>query len=501
MTRSSYSNVFPLDLSELEFYYPLRKRRLGKKSAALPHKKNTTTKETKMQYLELRKLADESRFNRFHGGVLIWGVLILILDGYDLAIVGAALPSIMKDMNVDAGTAGFMASSALVGMMLGAITFGTLADRLGRPLLMSICVGLFSVFTALAGVTSDPYSFSAMRFLAGLGIGGVLPIVTAQMAEFAPAALRARLVTLVFAGYSIGGILVALIAKQIIAAYGWPSIFYTALAPVLLIPFMLLTMPESLPFLIRRGRYSELRKIVSKFAPDFAMRDNEHFLPPAGDTSANSPVRALFDNGRAFSSVMLWIAFFMGLFMVYALSSWLTKLMAMAGYSLGSALNFVLVFNIGAMAGAIGGGYLGDKFNIKYVLVSFYAVGAVALTLMGYTKSTELLFVIVFIVGASTLGTQLLAYAYAGEFYPLAIRSTGVGFASGIGRLGGIISPLLIGWLVSLKLPLEQNFSAIGLAGVIGTAAVILINHSRSATQQALKERDAVPGPALSTAG
>lgn len=438
-----------------------------------------------MQYSELRRLADTSRFNRFHAAVLFWGALILVLDGYDLAIVGAALPSIMKDMGVDANSAGLMASSALVGMMLGAITFGTLADRVGRRLLISACVGLFSVCTAAAGLTGDPYSFSAMRFLAGLGIGGVLPIMTAQMAEFAPARLRTRLVTLVFAGYSIGGILVALIAKQVIATYGWQSIFFTALAPVLLIPFILLTLPESLPFLIKRQRFAELRKTIGKFAPDFAVPDNARFLPPAEAASADSPVRALFQHGRGLSTVMIWTAFFMGLFMVYALSSWLTKLMAMAGYSLGSALNFVLVFNIGAMAGAIGGGYLGDKFNIKRVLVSFYALGAVALTLMGYTKSSELLFIVVFVVGASTLGTQLLAYAYAGEFYPLAIRSTGVGFASGIGRIGGVFAPVLIGWLVSLKLPLEQNFFAIGIAGAIGTVAVMLINHSRSASTQA----------------
>ena len=288
-----------------------------------------------MQYSELRRLADTSRFNRFHAAVLFWGALILILDGYDLAIVGAALPSIMKDMGVDANSAGFMASSALVGMMLGAITFGTLADRVGRRVLISVCVGLFSVCTAAAGLTSDPYSFSAMRLLAGLGIGGVLPIMTAQMAEFAPDMLRTRLVTLVFAGYSIGGILVALVAKQFITAYGWQSVFYTSLAPVLLIPFILLTVPESLPFLIKRHRFAELRHTIGKFAPDFTVPANALFHPPAGAASGNSPVRALFHNGRGLSTVMIWTAFFMGLFMVYALSSWLTKLMAMAGYSLG----------------------------------------------------------------------------------------------------------------------------------------------------------------------
>ena len=176
---------------------------------------------------------------------------------------------------------------------------------------------------------------------------------------------------------------------------------------------------------------------------------------------------------------MMWVAFMTGLFMVYALSSWLTKLMAMAGYSLGSALNFVIVFNVGAIAGAILGGWLGDRVNIKRVLIAFYVVGAVALSLMGYTKSTVSLFVVVFVVGASTLGTQLLAYAYAGGFYPHAIRSTGVGFASGVGRIGAIVAPVLIGWLVSLKLPLEQNFMAIGLAGLIGAMAVTLIDHAR----------------------
>jgi AAHS family benzoate transporter-like MFS transporter len=177
---------------------------------------------------------------------------------------------------------------------------------------------------------------------------------------------------------------------------------------------------------------------------------------------------------------MIWVAFMTGLFMVYALSSWLTKLMAMAGYSLGSALNFVIVFNVGAIAGAIFGGWLSDKVNIKRVLIAFYVIGAVALSLMGYTKSTVSLFVVVFVVGASTLGTQLLAYAYAGDFYPHAIRSTGVGFASGVGRIGAIVAPVLIGWLVSLKLPLEQNFMAIGLAGLIGAAAVTLINQTRA---------------------
>jgi MFS transporter, AAHS family, benzoate transport protein len=430
-----------------------------------------------MHRVDVHKLADESRFNRFHALILFWGMLILILDGYDLAVVGAALPSIMKDMGVDATKAGFMASSALFGMAFGAIFFGTLADKIGRPLMISICVALFSIFTAAAGLTNDPITFSITRFVAGLGIGGVLPIVTAQMAEFAPVKLRARLVTLVFAGYSIGGILVALMGKQLIEAYGWQSVFFTAVTPVVLVPFIMKTMPDSMPFLIKKGRDDDLRQIIKELAPDYPLQAQEQFLVPAEDQAEGAPVGKLFHDGRGFSTVMIWIAFFMGLFMVYALSSWLTKLMALAGYSLGSALTFVLVFNFGAMIGAVLGGWLGDKLNVKYVVVAFYAVGAASLTLMGYVKSTELRFVVVFFVGASTLGTQLLAYAYAGGFYPTAIRSTGVGFASGVGRSGAILAPILIGAVVALNLPMEQNFMVVGMAGLLGTIAVMLIDH------------------------
>ncbi|MNZ35544.1 MFS transporter [Pseudomonas alkylphenolica] len=441
-----------------------------------------------MQSVNIYALVGDSKFNRFHGRILFWCMLILIIDGYDLAVVGAALPAIMQDMNVDPTSAGIMAGSALLGTMLGAIFLGTLADRIGRPRMIAICVALFSIFTAVAGFTDNPVSFSIARFIAGLGIGGVLPVCTAQMGEYSPLKLRTRLITLVFAGYSVGGILVALTAKQLIESYGWQWVFYVAGLPVLLIPFILKSMPQSIGYLLRNGRQDELREIVGKIEPGHAVADT---LVVTGNVAMQNteatPVRDLFKQGRGFSTVMIWTAFMTGLFMVYALNSWLTKLMAMAGFSLGSALNFVIVFNLGSIAGAMVGGWLSDKLSIKHVLVCFYITGAIALTLLGYTRDTTALFAVVFLVGASTLGTQLLAYAYAGDFYPSEIRSTGVGFASGVGRIGAIVAPVLIGWLVSLSLPLQQNFMAISLAGLIGALAVTLINQSRAQSTQEKK--------------
>jgi len=435
-----------------------------------------------MRQIDVHKLADEARFNGFHGLVLFWCALIIIFDGYDLAVVGIALPSIMKDLGVDPTRAGFMVSSALFGMVFGAIFLGTLADRIGRRKAIAICIALFSIFTAAAGLMRDPVTFNVVRFLAGLGIGGVMPNVVAHMTEYAPKKIRATLVTLMFSGYAVGGIVAAILGKGLIETYGWPSVFFAAGLPVLLIPFILKSMPESMPFLLAKGRHHELKVIAAKLEPSYRPEASDRLTVPAEDKAEGAPIKHLFSEGRGFSTVMFWLAFFMCLFMVYALSSWLTKLMAGAGYSLGSALTFVLVLNVGAVIGAVGGGWLADKFHIKYVLAAMYALAAVSITLLGQPMPTAALFFVVGLAGASTIGTQIVANAYTGQFYPMAIRSTGLGLALGIGRTGAILAPIVIGILVGMKLPLQQNFIAIAIPAVLGMIAVLLIDHRRSAS-------------------
>jgi AAHS family benzoate transporter-like MFS transporter len=435
-----------------------------------------------MRHIDIHKLADGASFNRFHAGILAWCALIIICDGYDLAVAGIALPSIMKEMGVTAQNAGFMVSSALFGMMFGAIFLGTIADRIGRRRAVVICLALFSVFTAAAGMSSDPYVFSAMRFLAGLGIGGVMPNVVAQMTEYSPRRVRATMVTLMFSGYAVGGMAAALLGKGLIESHGWQSVFLAAGVPVVLIPFILKSLPESMPFLVRHGRLDELRRTLARMDPTYRATPDDRFDLPGTERAQGAPIGRLFQEGRGFSTIMFWIAFFMCLFMVYALSSWLAKLMAGAGYSLGSALTFVLVLNFGAVIGAVGGGWLADRFHIKYVLVAMYLLAAVSITLLGYPMPTPLLFVVVGLAGASTIGTQIVTYAYAGQFYPTAIRSTGIGWASGVGRSGAILAPIVIGTLVGMALPLQQNFQAMAIPAVIATVCVALIRHGRSAT-------------------
>ncbi len=437
-----------------------------------------------MRHIDLHRLADEARFNRFHAKVLFWCALIIIFDGYDLAVAGIALPAIMKEMGVSATNAGFMVSSALFGMMAGAIFLGTIADRIGRRWAIAICIALFSVFTAAAGLATDPVTFSVLRFLAGLGIGGVMPNVVAQMTEYSPRRIRSTMVTLMFSGYAVGGMLAALLGKGLIESFGWQSVFLAAGLPVLLIPLILKVMPESMPFLIRSERTDELKQLASRLDPGYRPAAGDHFALPSEDKAAGAPISRLFQDGRGFSTVMFWVAFFMCLFMVYALSSWLTKLMAGAGYSLGSALTFVLVLNFGGMVGAVGGGWLADRFHIKWVLLGMYLLAAVSITLLGYRVPTEVLFVLVGLAGASTIGTQIVTYAYVGQFYPMAVRSTGIGWASGVGRSGAILAPIVIGTLVGMALPLEQNFMAIAIPAMIAAIAVAFIHHGRSSGAQ-----------------
>ncbi|MEF7612450.1 MFS transporter [Aquincola sp. MAHUQ-54] len=427
-------------------------------------------------------LADKASFNRFHGGVLMWCALIIVFDGYDLAVAGIALPSIMKEYGVDATQAGFMVSSALFGMMFGNVVFGTLADRMGRKPVIAACIAIFSLFTAAAGFATDPLTFSFLRFLAGVGIGGVMPTVIAHMTEYAPQRMRSTLVTLMFSGYSLGGVLAAFLGKHLIESYGWQSVFIAAGLPVLLIPFMWFQLPESMLFLIRRRRFDELRGILARLSPGYRPQEGEQFVVPSKERAAGTPVGALFADGRGLSTLAFWLSCFLCLFMVYALSSWLTKLMSSAGYSLGSALTFVLVLNLGAMAGAIGGGWLADRFHIKHVLTAMYLMAAVSITLLGVELPKPAVFALVALAGASTIGTQIVLAAYAGQFYPASIRTTGVGMMLGVGRAGAIAAPILIGALVGMSLPLAQNFLAIGIPGAIAALSILFVNHARAST-------------------
>ena len=449
-----------------------------------------------MHRLDIQKLADSATLNGFHYMVIAWVIVIAALDGYDIGVTGAALPAIMKDLNIDATTGGAIASASLIGMAFGSTLFGMMADKFGRKISVALAVAMFSILTAAAGLVRDPILFGILRFLAGLGLGGVLPIIIAMVTEYAPAESRARIISLCSCGYALGGILVALIGKTEIESHGWQAVFFAAGAPIVLVPFILKSIPESLPLLVKNNRTAELRAMVRKIAPNYQLQPDEQFLVPQEEQAKAAPIAQVFQDGRTFSTVMFWFANFTSLFMLYGLNTWLTKLMVTLGYSLGSALTFVIVYNLGAMGGAIIGGWLFDKLHPKWVLFAFYALSAVSLVFMGFGIAPSLTLFIICALGAFTLGTQILTNAYGSMFYPASIRSTAVGLNFSAGRIGAIISPILLGWLVTLSLPPQQAFDVIAVAGVIGAVAVAIINHSVSASAHlTAAEKKAVLAP------
>jgi len=432
-----------------------------------------------MRKIDIHNLIDNAKLNRFHWTVIFWCALIIIFDGYDLVIYGVVLPLLMEKWNLTPLEAGTLGSYALFGMMFGALIFGTLSDRIGRKKAIVICIFMFSGFTFINGFAETPLQFGILRFLAGLGIGGVMPNAVALMTEYAPKKVRSTLVTLMFSGYSVGGMLSAGLGIFLIPNFGWQSVFYVGLVPILLLPLIIKFLPDSVGFLAKQNRTDEAKKILSLIEPTY--------VPATGDVldsgeakAAGASVGQLFKHNRSVSTIMFWVAFFTCLLMVYGLNSWLPKLMIKAGYELGSSLTFLLVLNIGAIVGAIGGGWLSDKFNIKTVLISFFAVAVISLSLLGFKSSTMLLYILIAIAGATTIGTQILCYTYVAQFYPINIRSSGIGWASGIGRLGAILGPILGGALMGLELPFQYNFMAFAIPGAIGGLAVCFISIKHS---------------------
>jgi AAHS family benzoate transporter-like MFS transporter len=263
-------------------------------------------------------------------------------------------------------------------------------------------------------------------------------------------------------------------------------VFLAAAAPVVLLPWILRALPESMPILHRKGRIDALRDIVKRMKPDYVPQQDDVFVLTKEERAADAPVSQLFKEGRGFSTVMFWLSFFMSLFMVYGLSSWLTKLLASAGHSLGSALTFVMVLNFGGMIGAIGGGWLADRTNIKLVMMGMNVLAAVSIAMLGYTASTGMLYLLVGTAGACTIGTQIVGYAFAGQYYPMSIRSTGIGWASGIGRSGAVFAPIMLGVLVGMALPLQHNFIAMAIPALLAVIAIGCIDTQHSASLKAL---------------
>ncbi len=448
-----------------------------------------TTGGIRVPKININDVVNEGKFNRFHIGLLICCCFIIIFDMFDLVIYGSVIPILMKEWSITPVEAGVIGSYGFFGMMLGAIFFGILADKFGRKNILILSVILFSTFTFLCAFTPGPFLFSIFRFIAGVGIGGVLPNVIALMTDYAPKHMHNMMVSIVMCSFSLGGIIAALLGIYFIPLMGWKSVYWVAAIPLLFIPLMNKYFHDSPAILLVKGRIDELRLVLSKVNNKVSLPQNTEFEAISSKDSG-SPIIALFKNHRALGTMMIWVAFFMSLLMYNGLTTWLPNLMFKSGYALGSSLSFVIVLNVGAIFGTLVLGSLADKFGVKKVLVPMFVIASICLVLLGFKNNMFILYLLVAVTGACTMGAQNISYSFVSQYYPPLMRSTAVGFASGIGRIGGIIGPTFGGILLSLNLSIQMNFLSFAIPGVLAAIAFSFVPLKLANQKKIKKEMD-----------
>ncbi|OMP66312.1 MFS transporter [Domibacillus epiphyticus] len=426
-----------------------------------------------------------SKFSRFHLLVFLWCVYAIAFDGFDIAMYGVGLPLMMEDFGLTSVEAGAVGSYTLVGMMVGAFVFGPLADLIGRKKVLAICMFLFSVFTLFAGLASNATVFTIMRFIAALGMGGLMPNVISLMTEYSPKKNRALIVATMYCGYSVGGILASLIGMYIMEDFGWRVLYWLGIIPLFTLPLFLKTFPESLSYYILRKQGDKLAAILNQVDPKGNYKETDDYeYASAKESAKGSPVIKLFADNRAVSTFAFWIVVFSCLLMVYGLNTWLPKIMQESGYGLTSSLSFSLVLGVGQIGGSLIGGYLVDRIGHRKVLVSMYLLGAVCFVALSMTSNLLMLYVLIAIGGACTVGTQNLANPYISEFYPKEVRSTGVGVTVGVGRIGAILAPLIIGLLLATSLEPQSAFMAFAIPSILGSIALLFVQEKYGSFDQ-----------------
>ena len=385
----------------------------------------------------------------------------MVFDGYDLIVYGTVQSSLISETGwgLTKATAGTIGSMAFLGMMIGAIFAGRMADSWGRRRTILGCAIIFSIFTILCAFAPNAAVFGALRLLAGIGLGGLVPSANALVAELVPTKWRSTIATLMMSGVPIGGSIAALVGIQLIPAFGWESMFLVAvLALLIVVPLGLKYLPETLTPVRATGSATD--KAARK-----AAGTGHTIKEPAGFKSLlRAPYLGV--------SVLFALATLATLFAWYGLGTWLPNLMQLAGYNLGSALTFALALNLGAVAGSVITAWAGTRYGPVPTAIAAAAVAAVALLVLVTGPSVSVVYLMLVLAGVGTHGTQCLIIAAVASHYPGHLRGTALGWALGTGRIGAVAAPQVGGLLLAAGLGVNSNFLA--FAGAAAIAAVLL---------------------------
>jgi AAHS family 4-hydroxybenzoate transporter-like MFS transporter len=427
--------------------------------------------------VDVAEFIDQQPVGGFQIRLLLTCAAALFLDGFDTQAIGFVAPALAKEWSLPRGALGPVFSAGLFGLMIGALLFGPLADRVGRKKIIIFSTIAFGIGALVTAFVQDVNTLLAIRFLTGLGLGGAMPNGIALTAEFNPRRRRATMVMIMFCGFSVGAALGGLLAAAMIPAFGWRSVFVVGgLAPLLLAPVLALKLPESVRYLALTGganeRVAQLLALVNPaaiFAPGTRFVVHEPEL-------AGIPVQHLFTSGRAAATLLLWVVFFMSLLDLYFLANWLPTVLNDLGASVSASAVIGSMLQIGGVVGALALGSIIDRFSFRALaLVYFIAVFAVgAIGQLGH--SVIFVTIAIFAAGFCIVGGQIAANALAAGYYPTSVRATGVGWALGIGRVGSIVGPLVGGVLLTMKWSAGEVFITAAAAALCAALASFFLS-------------------------
>ncbi len=441
--------------------------------------------------VDLAEVVERTRLGAFQLRAFSVIAACLVMDGFDLQAMGYAAPALIQDWGMAPAALGGVFAAGLLGLFVGSILFGTLADRVGRRPVLIFATAWFAVWTLLTARATSVPELLVARALAGLGIGGVMPNATALVGEYSPRRRRVATMMIVTNAFLVGGILGGALSAWLVPHHGWRSVFWVGgLLPLAILPAMIRWTPESLQLLAVRGLGADriarwLRRVDPTVPCGPGVRYTVSERPRRG-----FPVAQLFGEGRALGTAMLWAANFMNVMGAYFVSSWLPTLMRGAGHSTRVAVLMGTTMQLGGAIGTVVLGLVQGRVGLIPLLAAAFATATASLVVIG-SPALPLAAVVtaVALVGVGLLAGPPMLNALAATWYPVDLRSTGVGAGLGVGRFGAILGPLVASALVARQWPMEALFRVAAVPALL--AAVVVVG-----LRWVIGARARPPGPA-----
>lgn len=449
---------------------------------------NAQQEEIKMELSETSSSSlDAKSINGSQYLVVLLCALCMVVDGFDVQAMSYAAPALIRDWGISKAMLGPVLSAGLFGMLMGSVLLAGIADRIGRRPALIVSLLWVAILMAATPLVHTVEQLVVMRFIAGLGMGVVVPNALALGGEYSPRRLRTTLVMAVSSGYVIGGVVGGLIATFVIEPFGWVGVFYSgALLTALLALLMLLFLPESLQYrLMRRPDDKETIDLLRKYRLDDDLNKTEQVA------RKESSLRVVFGHGRTRPTLLLWLASFCNMLSAYFLAAWIPLMMSALGFSASASLLAGMAFWGGGLVGNYMLGYLIDRFGYGRVMFANFVLGGLSIAgLALFTHTPEIAVLCIIFAGFSVIGGQSGLYGIAVVFYPTKGRSTGAGLASGVGRVGAVLGPILGGHLLSLAWAPNQIILASAAPTLVTAVSLaVLSSISRAGDSSAVSAR------------